>query len=95
MAQNYNEMRVVGYDEGQGSLDLVWYDADGGPVRKQTILRRSHMIPMEAETGNWTREQLKQHFLLEVEDVADVPNWAKDEGDSSEVIEVTRVIFSD
>ncbi len=86
MAQVYNNFRVVDYEISTGHIAVVWYDdtRDGGgqlvtPIRQQYLLRRAHKIPIEAEQNNWTRADLLQFLLLEIEDVADIPQWAIDE----------------
>jgi hypothetical protein len=78
MAQIYNNFRVIDYDEAEGAVELGWYD-DQLPLGGQKILRRNHKIPLEAEQASWTRAQYLTYFLSQVEDIADVPQWAKDE----------------
>lgn len=86
--QVYNDFAVLEIHEEVGTLTLAWYDATphptlpnqlATPITQQHILVRAHKIPIEAEQNNWTREQLRQFWELEVEDVADIPQWAHDE----------------
>lgn len=88
--QIYNEMRVYMVHQDIGQMTVAWYDNSrtaGGklktPLKDQTPLRRSHKIPVEAEENNWTREQLRDFWLLEVEDVADIPQWAEEEAEDT------------
>lgn len=90
MAQVYNEFRVVGVSEDTGELTLAWYDdtrdAQGRLVtalKDQTFLVRGHKIPVEAEDNSWTREQLRDFFVLQVEGIASIPQWAKTEADNT------------
>lgn len=78
MAQVYNNFRVLDYDVPSGELTLGWYN-DQLPIDGQFILRQGHRIPIEAEQNSWTRAQLLTFFLDQVNDVADIPQWAKDE----------------
>lgn len=78
MAQVYNNFRVLDYDIARGEMVLGWYD-DTQPIADQFILSLNHKIPLEAETNNWTRAEYLAWFIQEVEDVADVPQWARDE----------------
>jgi len=82
--QIYNEFRVIDYQPDIGHLVLGWYD-DQQPLAGQVILQRAHKIPIEAEQNNWTRAQLLTFWLLEVEDIADIPQWAKDEAHKTRV----------
>lgn len=98
MAQTYNEFRVLDYDESRGEMTCAWYDntRDGQgrlvtPIAEQTVLQLGHKIPVEAELNNWTRDQYRQFFLTTVEDVMDIPQWAKDEADSTKLEFVPRV----
>jgi len=76
--QVYNNFRVINYDIPRGDIELAWYD-DTKPLAGQHILTLNHKIPLEAELNNWTRADFLTWFINEVEDVADVPQWAKDE----------------
>lgn len=82
----YNNFVVLETHPDIGHLTVAWYDdtrdAQGQlvtPLKQQIPLVRSHRIPVEAEQNNWTRDQLRQFWELEVEDVADIPQWADDE----------------
>ncbi|UCD23664.1 MAG: hypothetical protein JSW51_11585 [Gemmatimonadota bacterium] len=99
MAQVYNQFRVLSYDESRGEMVLAWYDDTPAvpgpglatPIEQQTILQLQHKIPVEAELNNWTRDQYLAFFLTTVEDVMDIPQWAKDEADTTELTFVPRV----
>lgn len=78
MAQVYNNFRVIDYDISRGEMTLGWYN-DQLPIDDQFILTLGHKIPVEAEVNNWTRAEYLAWFINEVEDVADVPQWAQDE----------------
>lgn len=98
MAQTYNEFRVLNYDESRGEMTLAWYDdtRDGNgdlvtPIAEQTILQLGHKIPVEAEQNNWDRTLMRDFFLTQVEDVMDIPQWAKDEADATELEFIPRV----
>jgi hypothetical protein len=82
MAQIYNQFRINSYDEATGQVTLIWYD-DQSPIGGQTILERGHKIPLEAETNNWTRTQLLAWWVNEVEDIADISQWMKDEANAT------------
>lgn len=75
---------MIDYHTDTGQLTLGWYD-DQQPIGDQVILRRSHKIPIEAEQNNWTRAQLLTFWLLEVEDIADIPQWSKDEAHKTRI----------
>jgi len=84
--QVYNEMAILATDEAQGQLVVAWFDntRDGQgklvtPIDEQNVLTRAHKIPPEAESNNWTRDQLRDWWLGGVEDVADIPAWAEAE----------------
>lgn len=84
--QVYNEMAVIEVSPDIGQLSVCWFDntRDGQgklvtPIKDQYVIFRSHKIPIEAEVNNWTRDQLRDFWLNEVEDVADIPQWAQDE----------------
>ncbi len=97
--QIYNEFKVVSTEASNGQVELVWYDdtRDGQgqlvtPINQQYVLHRAHRIPMESETENWTREQVKQFWLAnEVEDIYDIPQWAADAVGEVSVTQLTRV----
>lgn len=84
--QRYTDFKVIGTNPSNGQVDVVWYDdtrgADGRlatPIDQQNILFLSHRVPVEAEENSWTREQMRQWWLADVDDVADIPQWAEDE----------------
>lgn len=96
--QNYNEFRVVEVYEATGEMKVVWYDdtRDGQgklvtALKDQTVLEQGHKIPVEAEQNNWTREMLRDFWVLQIEGIADIPAWAKTEADSTVVEYKTMV----
>lgn len=101
MAQIYNEMRILEFDEATGECLVGWYDgtlANGGtgpgletPIEQQKILRLGMKIPIEFEQNSWTRTQLRDFWLGSVEDVADIPQWAKDEANTTKIRDTISV----
>ena len=89
--QVYNEMAVIGTAPDIGQIDVAWFDNTRDeqgklvtPMREQYVVFRSHKVPIEAEENDWTRAQLRDYWLADVEDIADIPQWADDEiGDFS------------
>lgn len=84
--QIYNNFKVVGIDKATGQVDVVWFDdtRDANnqrvtPIAQQHVLLLSHKVPMESETEGWTREQVRQFWVTQVQDVYDIPQWADDE----------------
>ena len=79
MAKIYNDGRVFAYNAELGNLEIAWFD-NAVPVNQREYMLRNHKIPIEAETNNWTRQQLIDFYLsTEVEDIADIPAWAEQE----------------
>ena len=75
MAKIYEEFKVIDIDESTGHMLLEWREKDD-PSKTVT---RNHRIPLEAEEAGWDEETLRAYFVAEVEDMADVPAWAKAE----------------
>ena len=82
--QIYNNFKVLDYNVARGEMTLAWYN-DQLPLEGQFILDLGHKIPLEAEANNWTRAEYLAWFINEVEDIADIPQWAKDEAKSTRV----------
>lgn len=73
MARIYEEFKVISVDEETGHILLEWWDANN-PLNK---LIRNHKIPLEAEAANWTEELYRSYFVNEIEDAANIPEWAR------------------
>ena len=80
--QTYNNFRAYDYDISDGTVQCAWYD-DGLPLTGQRLLRRNHKIPIEAEQNSWTHAQFLAFWILEIEDVADVPQFLQDEANAT------------
>jgi len=96
--QRYNDFKVMGSQPELGQIDVFWFDNTRGPdgklltpLNKQNVLFQSHRVPVEAEENNWTREQLRMWWVNEVDDVADIPQWAEDEVGKFTFDQLTRV----
>ena len=91
--QIYNNFRAYDYDIATGTVELAWYD-DTQPLTGQRLLRRNHKIPVEAEQNTWTHAQYLAYWLLEVEDIADVPQFLQDEANSTriELVSLAQVV---
>lgn len=83
MSQNYNNFRVVSYDQAHGSIELAWYDdTQPGPIGDQSLGLLNHFVPIELETENWTKAQLLTFLLPErPQGIPDLPNWLTREAD--------------
>jgi hypothetical protein len=91
MAQNYNNFRVLNYDESKGEVELAWYD-DNFPFVGQRVHVEGHKIPEEAETNTWDRAQYLAYWVQQIATMYDIPQFLKDEADhtrSEFVLDVT------
>jgi len=84
--QVYNEMAVISTSPDIGQIEVAWFDNRRDaqnklltPIKDQYIVFRSHKVPVEAELENWTRGELRDYWMAEVEDIADIPAWVDDE----------------
>jgi len=73
----YDTFKVVETDEAQGEMVLEW-SASNTPNIK---LLMNHRVPPESAENNWTEEQFRTYFVLEVEDAPAIPAWAIAEED--------------
>jgi len=88
----------MGTEPDLGQISVIWYDdtRDGQnkllvPIDEQNIQHTSHMVPIEAEENNWDKAQMLAWLINEVNDVADIPQWAEDEVGTYTLKHVTRL----
>ena len=80
--RKYTEYDVLGFDEPTGFIRILWSVKD----HPAWAIIKLHTVPLQAETENWSKEVLMEHFRREVPPVADVPEWLKEEVYLREVI---------
>lgn len=67
----YTEYKVLEFTEHDGLATVEW-SVKGKPAQR-IILR--HHVPPQAESENWTEEQLVDHWRRTVPDVPRCPPW--------------------
>ncbi len=87
MSQNYNNFRVINYNQAKGEAEVAWYDdTQPGPISDQILGLINHQMPIELETENWTKAQLLTFLLPErPQNIPDFPSWLIDEAEHTRI----------
>jgi len=80
--RKYTEYDVLGFDEPTGNIRILWSVKD----HPAWAIIKLHRVPLLAETENWSKDKLLDHFRAEIPHAADVPEWLKEEVYLREVI---------
>lgn len=87
MSQNYNNFRVINYDQSAGTVEVAWYDdTQPGPIGNQILGLLNHKLPIELETENWDKATLLTYLLPErPQGIPAIPEWVKSEADHTRI----------
>ncbi len=87
MSQDYNNFRIINYNQASGDVEVAWYDdTQPGPIENQRLGLLNHQMPIELETETWTKGQLLTFLLPErPQGIPDFPSWLTDEAEHTRV----------